>query len=322
MSTKGDNEFYWSDAPEPHTGRRREMLKKYPHIKELFSFNPMLAISSSFWVLLQMVVAFNIHRVFEYFESPFASWSVFVLVTYFVGATIAHGLFLAIHELTHYLAFKSKAANNIAAFIANIPIVLPYAMSFKYYHALHHWSQGKDGVDADIPLESEAKLFTGVFGKFIWYINQIFFYALRPMFVKKMNLDAWTIANIIFQLSVMAVCVYFMSWYGLFYLLLSLVFAGGLHPTSGHFIAEHYVFDEGQETYSYYGPLNLVTYNVGYHNEHHDFPYIPGKRLPELRKLAPEYYENLKSYDSYLKVIYRFISDKSITLFSRTKRNQ
>ena len=321
MSTRAENEYYWSDSPEPHTARRREMLKKYPHIKDLFSFNPLLAITSSFWVLIQMLVAFNIHKVFIYIESPYLGWLAFVAITYFVGASIAHGLFLAIHELTHHLGFKSKAANNIAAFIANIPIVLPYAMSFKYYHALHHWSQGKDGIDADIPLESEAKMFTGIIGKFIWYVNQIFFYALRPMFVKKMNLDSWTIANMIFQFVVIGICFYSMSFYGIFFLLLSLVFAGGLHPTSGHFISEHYVFDEGQETYSYYGPLNLITYNVGYHNEHHDFPYIPGKKLPELRKMAPEYYENLKSYDSYLKVIWRFISDKNITLFSRTKRN-
>ena len=247
-------------------------------------------------------------------------WGLFLLIAYFVGATISHALFLAIHEITHGLAFKTKKYNNWLSFIANLPIVFPYAMSFKAYHALHHWDQGKDGVDVDIPMEGEAKLFRGFIGKFLWFLNQIIFYAVRPVFVKPLKVDKWQLYNIIFQVIAMAIYLPFAGWSGLLYLLLSLVLAGSLHPTSGHFISEHYVFHEGQETYSYYGPLNAITFNVGYHNEHHDFTTIPGSRLPELKKMAPEFYDNLHSYNSWTGVILDFLFNKNVNLFSRTKR--
>ena len=49
----------------------------------------------------------------------------------------------------------------------------------------------------------------------------------------------------------------------LWYLLISSVMAGSLHPCAAHFIAEHYLFEGlDQETWSYYGPLNILAYNV------------------------------------------------------------
>ncbi|XP_027195374.2 delta4-sphingolipid-FADS-like protein ifc [Dermatophagoides pteronyssinus] len=74
------------------------------------------------------------------------------------------------------------------------------------------------------------------------------------------------------------------------------------------------------ETCSYYGPLNWITFNVGYHVEHHDFPSIPGTLLPQVRKIAPEYYDSLHSHNSWINVIYRYIMDPNIGPYSRVKR--
>jgi sphingolipid delta-4 desaturase len=89
---------------------------------------------------------------------------------------------------------------------------------------------------------------------------------------------------------------------------------------AGHLIAEHYMFARGQETYSYYGPLNLLSYNVGYHNEHHDFPQIPQTRLHKLRAIAPEYYDGLYAHTSWCWVLWRFLVDPSMGPWSRMHR--
>jgi len=85
-------------------------------------------------------------------------------------------------------------------------------------------------------------------------------------------------------------------------------------------IQEHYVFTPGQETYSYYGPLNRVSFNVGYHNEHHDLITIPWSRLPRVRRIAPEFYDRLDAHQSWTKPLIAFIRDRQVTLFSRVVR--
>jgi len=95
--------------------------------------------------------------------------------------------------------------------------------------------------------------------------------------------------------------------------------ASGLHPCGAHFLAEHYG-DGLTETFSYYGALNALTLNVGYHNEHHDFPNIAYSRLPELHALAPEFYDCLPRTPSMRWVAWHFVTRASQSLYSRVKR--
>lgn len=65
----------------------------------------------------------------------------------------------------------------------------------------------------------------------------------------------------------------------------------------------------------------LRRYNVGYHNEHHDFPNVPGSRLYLVKKLAPEYYDHLPHHTSWFKVFWDYLFCPHITPYARVKRS-
>jgi sphingolipid delta-4 desaturase len=194
-------------------------------------------------------------------------------------------------------------------------------MMFKRYHIEHHKYLGEDGIDTDLPSRLELVCLRNVAGKAFFCTFQILFYALRPGFIRSQTLTWWHLFNFLLQLVFDLVVYFLMGPRAIAYFIMSSFLAGSLHPCAGHFIAEHYVWDGlDQETYSYYGPLNYLTYNVGYHNEHHDFPSIPWTRLPKVRALAPEFYDTLPSHPSWSKVIFNFIFDDNVGLFARVKR--
>lgn len=58
----------------------------------------------------------------------------FLLTAYIIGATANQNLFLAIHEISHNLAFKSPLANRLFAVFANLPIGVPYSAAFRVSH--------------------------------------------------------------------------------------------------------------------------------------------------------------------------------------------
>ncbi|KAL7415068.1 dihydroceramide delta(4)-desaturase [Mrakia frigida] len=310
-------DFLWVMTEEPHRSRRLEILKAHPEITKLMGYTRTTKYLVFAVVSLQIITALLLRN-----THPF-SWK-FVLAAYVIGGTANQNLFLAIHEITHNLAFKGVMKNRLLAMTANLGIGVPYSVVFKKYHIEHHKRMGEDMVDTDMPCKFEAMCLNNVAGKTFFAIFQILFYALRPGFIRSQG--AFTRYHALNYLVVLSFNYALVkgsgSWYPVIYLLMSSFMAGSLHPLAGHFIAEHYAFEEGglQETYSYYGWLNVFAYNVGYHNEHHDFPNIPWTRLKAVKDLAPEFYSHLVTHESWPYVTYRFITDPKVGMFSRVRR--
>lgn len=290
------------------------IMKAHPEVTKLMGHEPLTKWVVLGVVLLQLACAVSLRN-----TRPLSP--LFLICAYAIGGTLNHNLFLAIHEITHNLAFKGINANKALAVFANLPIGIPYCAMFKRYHLEHHKQLGEDGVDTDLPTRLELLVLNNVLGKVFFATFQILFYALRPGFVKSQRLTQWHYVNIAAQLVFDFLLVKAFGVRPMLYLLFSSFFAGSLHPCAGHFIAEHYLWDGlEQETYSYYGPLNILAYNVGYHNEHHDFPSVPWTRLPALRALAPEFYDTIPSHPSWPMVIVNFIRDREVGIFARVKR--
>ena len=242
-------------------------------MKKLMGYDPNTKYIVVAAVVFQMMMAYLVSD---------ASWVTVIGLAYCLGGTINHSMSLAIHEISHNLAFGHSRllANRILGFIANIPLGIPVSISFRKYHLEHHRYQGDNEKDVDIPTDFEGKFFVNTATKLLWVILQPLFYSIRPFFVRPKPVQGLEIINVILQISIDALVVYFWGIKPLVYMIGGTLLATGLHPMAGHFISEHYMFKEGYETYSYYGPLNYLTFNVGYHNEHHDFPGIPGSKLP------------------------------------------
>ncbi|EGP82913.1 unnamed protein product [Zymoseptoria tritici ST99CH_3D7] len=332
IKTGGKEDFFWTYTEEPHRTRRQAIIKAHPEVLKLCGPEPLTI------PIVLAVVALQITCAYLLRNTPVLSWR-FMLTAYAIGATANQNLFLAIHEISHNLAFKSPAANRLLAVVANLPIGIPYYASFRPYHLTHHKSLGVDGLDTDLPTALEAWFLDSVGGKAFFATFQILFYALRPMMVYQIPMTGIHAFNVAVQLLFDFAIVKSFGWHALGYFIMSSFLAGSLHPCAGHFIAEHYVFGQMQrtkeaaaapsakmapppETYSYYGCLNLLTYNVGLHNEHHDFPAIPWSRLWKLNEIANEFYADLPCHHSWTWVIWQFVLDREVGLWCRVKRKE
>lgn len=297
-----------------HIQRRKDIIQRYPEVKSLFGPYPLSALFIVGLALVQWALAWLLC------DQP---WYVILLAAYLGGAFLNHALYVLMHEATHNLVFEAPVLNKLVGLVCDFALVAPSALSFRKYHLLHHQHLNEKIMDPDVVSQFEGRLVGhGPLRKALWLLLLSVSQASRPLKVPGQSfINWWIFANIVVQMGVNYVLWLYVGWGGLLYLFFSTFFALGLHPLGGRWIQEHYyIMGVPQETYSYYGPLNWVMFNMGFHNEHHDFPMVAWRRLPQVFRLAPESYQTLFAHQSYSRLIRQFILDKKISAFSRWVR--
>jgi sphingolipid delta-4 desaturase len=300
---------------EPHLDRTRRLLKAHPEVRALFGPTP-----STAWFVIG-IVALQVGAALFLAHAP---WWAAVIAAYVLGAFADHALWTLIHDCTHNLVFRRSRDNALLQILANLPIVFPAAISFRKYHMLHHRFQGDLELDADLASPRERRwVGNSTWRKALWLLTFFAWQAARVPRLKRVEMwDRWYMANLIVQIVFVAALWASAGWHAVLYLTLSSIFSIGLHPVGARWIQEHYLtFPGRQETFSYYGALNRVAFNVGYHNEHHDLMMVPWSRLPKVRAAAPEFYESLYSHRSWTLLLLRFIFDPTLGLCSRRVRS-
>ena len=236
---QAEPQFRWSHDEEPHRRRKQEILSHHPKIKQFMGIDPTTKYKVAFWVAFQLL---SLHLL------QGAPWYTWLFCCYTLSGSINHMMTLAMHDLSHNLGPKGVVPNRFLAIIANLPMGIPAAASFKRYHMEHHKFQGEDVVDVDIPTDFEGWFFTSTPRKILWCLLQPLFYSLRPLAVNPKQPTRWEFINILCIVVFDAAIVYFWGIRELLYLVVGTLFGMGLHPVAGHFIAEHYVMNDGQET--------------------------------------------------------------------------
>lgn len=296
---------------DPHRDRRKQVVRAHPEFVSLMKpYRP-----TAFWIALiclgQVALAAWIG------DQP---WWAILLAAYSVGAMASLALWSLMHETSHDLVFRRSSANHWLGIVSGLPLGIPVASSFRKCHLLHHSKLGDPVMDGDLASPWEARLVgSSPARKVLWLLFQPLLLGLRAGRMPGVQLvDRWSLANVAVQVAFNVAVVWAFGWGALAYLLLGNLFGIGLHPLGGRYLQEHFIIDPGQVTYSYYGPVNRLVFNCGHHSEHHDMMRVPWVHLPEVRRIAPEFYGPLHSHRSWGALVIRFIFDRELTLANRT----
>ena len=188
------DDFLHSSGPPPHRRRTAHILGAHPEIRRLIGVNPFSLAIILGAVSLQLALAFLLRS---------QSWPLVIGTAILIGAFASHALWVMIHECTHNLLFREPRWNTFAGIVANLPHILPSAVSFQRYHLKHHAYQGVYELDADVPNRWEARLIGhSPLGKAVWMLLFPIFQITRPPRLREIRpVDRWVVLNFLIQIA-------------------------------------------------------------------------------------------------------------------------
>lgn len=323
------------DKPDAvwHRDRARAMLKAHPEIKDLIGHTPSTALYCLAFVALHLGVALALAG---------QSWWLMVAAAYVLGPWINTNLFFLGHECQHGLVFERTRWNRVLYTITTLPLCLSAHHTWWIDHAVHHNDLGspKDFLTRRRTFFLATRRLSPMF--FPWGVFMVPLQLIRSALGIVVYLAAvatgrptpghlamsilaeehlisgyrrtstlyWAVLYPLACFAMLAGLFAYGGWMSVLYLALSAGFLTGFaHPWMFGLILGNAHFTghkNGQPTSSYYHWLNRLTLNHGLHTEHHDLAGIPWSRLPKLREIAPEFYDDLPQIKSYVALSWLF----------------
>ncbi|MEX2176989.1 MAG: fatty acid desaturase [Pirellulaceae bacterium] len=319
-----------------HRERARAILKAHPQVRELFGHDA----STACWCLavagLQIALAMAVSH---------GPWWAMLLAAYVIGSSLNLMLFQLGHECVHGLVFQKPAWNRALFTLTTLPMFLSGHHTWWPEHLVHHTDMGakKDFITrrrsfflitrATSPLFVPYSLLMlvmqvgrSVVGLAMYLLGLVFRGRIRPgkwtlavltdqhlvSGYQRDRATLWAVAYPCLNLGMCAALAWYGGWLSVVYLLASQAFfTGFLHPYCLGWvlgISHFHGSRRYQPTASHYGWLgNALSFNAGLHVEHHDLMSIPWRRLPQLRRIAPEFYDDLEQIRSFTGLGLKFV---------------
>ncbi len=302
-----DKKPQFSSGQRWHVNRVREILQNHPEIRGLYGVEPLTILFVFAFFVLDVMLVLVVSML------PFLLGFVMTVVLVgFVRLSAAGGIS---HDVGHFLASKNVLVTRVLEVVLSLsrgPFITRARCMVHNQHRQHHifvrskyddevsmyagkrflmWfsSGGLQKVSAFVMLVEEDFRFSNPFQ----HMEDFLVFFLKACFYP----SPWPLIEVLVSTLYWLTLSYFWGWR---VFILDLIYErfSFLNPLHWRTIAMHYRFGTAEQATSsiYDSWFNISNFNLGYHVEHHDFIRIPWTRLPQVRKMAPEYYTNLQDY--------------------------